>query len=183
MSQSTSVTGSSSTVTVFLSTFTPTLVMYLSEKMLLTKRETRLVLPTPVAPSMQTFFWIIAASLSGHVGRWQHAERHAPVAQFVRVENALAEWLAASDASCAQRRGDEPLRLEYRPNALRATETERIVRLRWTIGVRVTHDFEPDTPPGGSGKGVDLTHPTDVPLQHTVTAARQRSQAAGEQHR
>ena len=30
--------------------------MYLSEKMLLTKRETRLVLPTPVAPSMQTFF-------------------------------------------------------------------------------------------------------------------------------
>jgi hypothetical protein len=47
----------------------------------------------------------------------------------------------------------------------------------------VTHDFEPDTPPGGSGKGVDLTHPTDVPLQHTLTAGRQRSQAAGEQHR
>ena len=50
------MTGFSPIVTVFLSTFTPTLVWYLSEYMLLTKRETRLVLPTPVAPSMHTFF-------------------------------------------------------------------------------------------------------------------------------
>src|SRR6186713_1480657 len=62
MSHNSIVTCVSPTATTFLSTFTPTVVRYLSEKMLLTNRETRLVLPTPDAPSMQIFFSIIAAA-------------------------------------------------------------------------------------------------------------------------
>ena len=45
-----------STVSVFLSILTPTVVRYLSENTLLTKRATRLVLPTENEPSMQIFF-------------------------------------------------------------------------------------------------------------------------------
>ena len=56
MSHSTSVTSLPSTATIFLSTFTPIVVMYLSENRLVTNLDTRLVLPTPVAPSMHTFF-------------------------------------------------------------------------------------------------------------------------------
>ena len=51
-----SMTSVSPSLTVFLSIFTPTVVRYLSEKMLWTNFETRLVLPTPEAPIMQTFF-------------------------------------------------------------------------------------------------------------------------------
>src|SRR6266540_1841976 len=59
MSHSMRVISPESIGTVFLSTFTPTVVRYLSENMLLTNRETRLVLPTPNPPSIQTFFWSI----------------------------------------------------------------------------------------------------------------------------
>ena len=45
-----------STVTVFLSIFTPTVVRYLSEKILRTNFATRLVFPTPEIPTMQTCF-------------------------------------------------------------------------------------------------------------------------------
>src|SRR3954447_527051 len=98
MSQSSSVTDSSARVTTFLSTFTPTVVRYLSAKMLLTKRETRLVLPTPVAPSMQIFFWIIDPSLSRCAGR-QHAQRHAAVALLVHLVDAVGNRLAAASRS------------------------------------------------------------------------------------
>ena len=41
------------------SILTPIVVRYLSEKMLLTNRDTRLVFPTAKPPSMQIFFWIM----------------------------------------------------------------------------------------------------------------------------
>src|SRR3954471_6731386 len=117
MSQSSSVTASSPNVTTFLSTFTPTVVRYLSAKMLLTKRETRLVLPTPVAPSMQIFFWIIDASLSRAVGR-QHAQRHAAVALLVRLEHAVGDRLAAAGPAGQDVGGRQAFVLECRAHPL-----------------------------------------------------------------
>src|SRR4051812_18100008 len=59
MSHNTSSTCRSPRSTGFLSIFTPTVVWYLSEKMLWTKRDTRLVLPTANPPMRHTFCWII----------------------------------------------------------------------------------------------------------------------------
>jgi hypothetical protein len=56
MSHSIRVTSFSFSVSVFLSIFTPTVVWYFSENMLLTNCETRLVFPTAKDPSMQIFF-------------------------------------------------------------------------------------------------------------------------------
>src|SRR6202167_6727977 len=56
MSHKTRVTSSLPARTTFLSIFTPIEVWYASEKILSTKRRTRLVLPTENEPSMQIFF-------------------------------------------------------------------------------------------------------------------------------
>src|SRR6478735_6658078 len=71
MSHNTSSTCRSPRSTGFLSIFTPTVVWYLSVKMLWTKRDTRLVLPTANPPIRHTFCWII-----GQTGRVIITRRH-----------------------------------------------------------------------------------------------------------
>jgi len=44
--------------TILRSTFTPTVVWYFSENFEWTNYCTRLVLPVPKTPTMQTFFWV-----------------------------------------------------------------------------------------------------------------------------
>src|SRR2546427_6660475 len=72
MSHSIRVTSSPLSSSTFLSILTPTVVWYLSENMLCTKRATRLVFPTPNDPSRQIFFFSILGSQSiTRVRVWQ----------------------------------------------------------------------------------------------------------------
>src|SRR5215204_2803957 len=100
--------------------------------MLLTKRETRLVLPTPKPPSMQILCCSMLCGLSPNV-RTADMERHAAGALLVGFIRGRVRGGPAADPARAERDALEPLRLQQREDASRTLFAERQVRLGGTV--------------------------------------------------
>src|SRR6185436_974997 len=126
--------------------------------MLLTKRETRLVLPTPKPPSMQSLCWSMAGGLSPKV-RGADIERHAAVPLLVGFIRGRVRGGSAADAGGAERDPLEPLRLHHLEHASGTTLAQRQVGLGCTVGVGFADELHEKTPSGGAAEHVERGQP------------------------
>src|SRR5690348_6967571 len=105
--------------------------------MLSTYRRTRLVLPTPNAPSMHTFFWSMRPSVAR-----ADQKSHAPIRSLRLAECAHLLGLERACAAHRKKVGRDPARFQHRAHDLGARSGESKVGglLPCRIGMPDDHD-------------------------------------------